>query len=552
MFEGNSILALDIGASKVVVAEFSVAKAHALELVRYGVGALELDSDKDANPSVLITATIQQVIRDNKLTPGPLLMTVSGQSVFPRFVKLPPVTRDKVFQIVQYEAEQNVPFPINEVVWDYQLIEGGDGELSVMLVAVKIENIKSLTDCVVAAGMEPEVVDVAPMALYNAVRYNYPDLQGCTMVLDIGARPSDLILMEENRIFCRSIPVAGNTITQEIAKDFGVSFREAEEIKLQHAMVSAGGVYAGPDSEVADRVSKIVRNVFTRLHAEVNRSVNFYRGQQGGGAPALLLLSGGSAVIPNADRFFREKLKMDVEMLNPFVNVSVSPRLDSEKVAGDMQLLGGVVGLGLRRALTCPVEINLMPPDIVEKKVFRRRQPFFILGAVGLVLILLCWWMYFFRMRTMMESRVEKVEQRINDLSGIQAQLAEAKAGQANAQAEVDALRDVLAARSQWIEMVDSVRSNMVDGMWIQAVEPVVATNQMLTHVIVKGAGFADKMRQADTPEATAIDGFLQRLRASEYFLDSEEETKILQQPVTEFSQGFVIQLGLERPMKVW
>jgi hypothetical protein len=132
--------------------------------------------------------------------------------------------------------------------------------------------------------MEPEIVDVAPMALYNAVRYNYPDLAGCTMVLDIGARTSNLLFIEESRIFSRSIPVAGNTVTQEIAKELDVSAEEAERLKTENSVVGLGGVYAGPDGAAADLISKVVRNVVTRLHAEVNRSINFYRSQQGGNA----------------------------------------------------------------------------------------------------------------------------------------------------------------------------------------------------------------------------------------------------------------------------
>jgi len=259
-----------------------------------------------------------------------------GFHVFSKFVKLPPVDSGKVDQIVQYEAEQNVPFPIEEVVWDYLLISTDeDGGLNVMLAAVKIENVKRLTDCVQAAGLEPEIVDVATMALYNTVRYNYPNLAGCAMVLDIGARSSNLIFVESDRIFSRSIPVAGNAITQELMKEFELSFKDAEEMKLAHAFVAFGGVSAGPEGDVADRVSKIVRNVITRLHAEVNRSVNFYRSQQGGNAPELVLLTGGSSVIPHTDTFFKEKLKVDVAYLNPFVNIAVGPEVTGERVAAD-------------------------------------------------------------------------------------------------------------------------------------------------------------------------------------------------------------------------
>ena len=352
MFERDRILALDLGASKIVLAEFHISKGGELELLRYGINPIGAETKSESDKLAYIVTAIRDIMREQGIRPAPMLMTVSGQAVFPRFVKLPPVGRDKLKQIVQYEAEQNVPFPIDEVVWDYQLIGGDEGELNVMLVAVKIENIKRLTDAVQAAELEPEIVDVAPMALYNAVRFNYPELDACSMVLDMGARSSNLVFIEENRIFSRSIPVAGNTITQELMKEFDVEFDEAEEIKREHGFVAFGGVYAGPDNETAERASKIIRSVLTRLHAEVNRSINFYRSQQGGVAPAMVFLTGGSSIIPHVDTFFRDKLKVDVEYLNPFSAVSVAESIDADQVNNDLQSLGEVVGLALRRALT--------------------------------------------------------------------------------------------------------------------------------------------------------------------------------------------------------
>ncbi len=172
MFEKDRILALDMGASKIVLAEFHISKKGDLELLRYGISLIGADTKSESDKLAYIVTAIRDIMREQGIRPAPMLMTVSGQSVFPRFVKLPPVAHDKIKQIVQYEAEQNVPFPIDEVVWDYQLIGGDEGEMNVMLVAVKIETVKRLTDCVQAAELEPEVVDVAPMALYNAVCFN--------------------------------------------------------------------------------------------------------------------------------------------------------------------------------------------------------------------------------------------------------------------------------------------------------------------------------------------------------------------------------------------
>jgi type IV pilus assembly protein PilM len=511
------MLALDIGASKLVIAEFMVGKDGVPELVNYGIGKLGLDASAETDSSAYIVSTVREIIRENGLRPAPLLMTVSGQTVFPRYVKLPPVARDKIMQIIRYEAEQNVPFPIEDVVWDYQLLgDETQDEVNVMLVAVKTDNVSMLTDCVVAAGLEPQVVDVAPMALYNLVRYNYPDLQGCTMVLDIGARSSNLIFLEEERVFSRSIPVAGNAITHELMKEFDESFEEAEKLKTEHAFVAFGGVYAGPDNEVADRVSKIVRNVITRLHAEVNRSINFYRSQQGGSPPSLVLLTGGSSMIPHTDTFFREKLKVEVDYLNPFVSIPVSNEIDTDRIENDLQMLGEVTGLAIRRSLACPVEINLMPPDLVAKKVFRKRQPYFALASVGLVLVMLSWWVYFRKMSTVWDARVQKLEIRRDVLKETDADLKKAIVREKETAEKLGEIVKVASKKSHWLEWIEGIHGCLLEGMWLRSLKPVEEDGVFF--IEITGRGFEDNLEKFDTDNATAIEVFQNRLRSCSHF----------------------------------
>ncbi len=548
MFESDRILALDLGASKIVLAEFHISKAGDLELMRYGICPTGAETKSESDKLAYIVTAIRDIMREQGIRPAPMLMTVSGQAVFPRFVKLPPVGRDKLKQIVQYEAEQNVPFPIDEVVWDYQLIGGDEGELNVMLVAVKIENIKRLTDAVQAAELEPEIVDVAPMALYNAVRFNYPELDVCSMVLDMGARSSNLVFIEENRIFSRSIPVAGNTITQELMKEFDVDFDAAEAIKREHGFVAFGGVYAGPDNETAERASKIIRSVLTRLHAEVNRSINFYRSQQGGAAPSIVFLTGGSSIIPHVDTFFRDKLKVDVEYLNPFSAVSVAESIDADRVNRDLQSLGEIVGLALRRALTCPVEINLMPPDLVARKAFRRRQPFFAMSAAGIVLTMLCWWVYFNRMGRMFEDRVNDVSAEVKAFQLLTADLNRASDEREEAVQRLGDVAGVIGMRRSWGEILNAVHRCMQEGMWVVELKPR-PQGQTISHVDLTVQGFSDRL--IDNDKGTASERFRDRLRATEQFGDKTEIVSERAVGSGDYLRRFKIDLELDPPLVV-
>ncbi len=529
MFGKKNIIAIDIGASKLVVAEFARGGSEGPELLNYGIGYYEAEVSEEGDTTSHIKKTLRKVMKEQGIREGITCISISGQAVFPRFVKLPPVSSDKVLQIVRYEAEQNVPFPIEEVVWDYQLIEGEEGEQNVMLVAVKVENVRKITDCLVEIGMEPEIVDVAPMALYNAVRYNNPELQGCTMLLDIGAKSANLIFIEGSRIFSRSIPVAGNTLTKEIAKEFDVSYSEAEDLKMEHGFVAFGGVYSGPDNEVGEKVSKIVRNVVTRLHAEVNRSINFYRSQQRGAAPGLVLLAGGSSIVPHLDTFFREKLDAEVDFINPFERVAVNETLSSERLENDMHMLGEVTGLALRGALSCPVEINLMPPGLVAKKTMRRRQPFFILSAVGVVLIMLCWWVYFHQTQKMLTKLAETVDSKIGGLEETHETLNRVLDERSKIEDDIGKLTSLISKKTQWLDIIAAVQDSIFKGMWIRRINPVTTKDRAeIVSITIEAAGFQDRIELVSESSGTpAMEVYRDRLKTHEVFSDNVRITKM-------------------------
>ena len=143
MLGSERILALDIGASTVKVGEFLVAKGHGLRLINFNFADLGIDPDHEENRKALIVSTVRNVVREKNIKATNVAFSVSGQSVFTRFVKLPPVDESKVAQIIQYEAQQNVPFPIDEVIWDYQLLGSNpQGELEVVLLAIKSDIIE--------------------------------------------------------------------------------------------------------------------------------------------------------------------------------------------------------------------------------------------------------------------------------------------------------------------------------------------------------------------------------------------------------------------------
>ena len=206
------------------------------------------------------------------------------------------------------------------------------------------------------------------------------------MILDIGGRCSTLIFIDGSRFFVRTIPIAGDTITQQIAKEFNISYADAEEMKRKHGYVSLGGAYEEAESEVASAVSKIVRNVMTRLHGEINRSINVYRATQKGRKPEKLFLAGGTSILPYTPRFFSEKLRIPVEYLNPFQVVGIGPAVDQQVLSEVAHLYAETIGLALRRIGTSPIDISLIPDYVRKQNEFRSKRPFFLASAVVVLL----------------------------------------------------------------------------------------------------------------------------------------------------------------------
>src|SRR3954468_7255137 len=392
------IICLNLGSQTLGIAEFQTLAHGGLVLQNYRLRDVLTDSAQESIRYTQVGAALAEMMRELQIKPGQANYAVPGQSVFARFVKLPAVEEEKIERIISFEAQQNVPFPIDEVVWDYQLVAAGtDEQIQVVLVAIKSDLLEEINGAVEGTGLRTSIVDVAPMSLYNAFRYNYSDQKGCSLLVDIGARTTNLLFMEPAKIFSRSVPIGGSSITASIAREFEEPFAAAEARKKRDGFVSLGGAYAEASDPDIARVSKIVRSTMTRLHAELMRSISHYRAQQQGGAPERVYLCGASSSTPYMREFFQEKLQVPIEFFNPLRNVAVAESVPAEEVARSAHLPGELVGLALRSTTTCPMELNLRPASVVREHELIRRRPFFVLAAACVILGLLGWGFYYTR-----------------------------------------------------------------------------------------------------------------------------------------------------------
>ncbi|HVF72674.1 MAG TPA: type IV pilus assembly protein PilM [Chthoniobacterales bacterium] len=513
------IVSLNLGSHSVGLAEFHTQNNGGLVLNGYRLREVAADPANEGARTVQIAAAIRDILDELVLKPGPVNYATAAQSVFARFVKLPAVEEEKIERIIAFEAQQNVPFPIDEVVWDYQLVGGGaEEQIQVVLVAIKEDLLEALNAAVESAGLRTAIVDVATMALYNAFRYNYSDLSGCSLLVDIGARTTNLLFIEPGRIFSRSVAIGGASVTSAIAKEFNEPFAAAELRKKRDGFVSLGGAYAEPpDPEVA-RVSKIVRGTMTRLHAEMMRSISHYRAQQQGNPPERLFLCGGSTSTPYMREFFQEKLQVPIEFFNPLRNVAVSESVDAAAVATSAHLLGELTGLALRSATTCPMELNLRPQSVVRRQEMERRRPYFVLAAACFVLGLLLWGAYFWRSSAIQDRATAKLQEKVDVMRRIETQMTQVRKEIAALDNQSAPLAGAINERAFWPQILEDLNARLPkEDIWITELIPTSGGKPL-------GAPDTRAAAAAPTPVATptpakpgavagapAIDGLLVR-----------------------------------------
>ena len=475
MASAHKVVTVDLGTSTLKVAEFGVTRGGALTLLKFGVAELGLDPNKEEERAKFITPTLAKLFKETKIKGKQVLLSISGQSVFMRFVKLPPVDPAQVEQVVKFEAQQNVPFPIEEVTWDYQMMptRGAANEAEAVIVAIKKEVIEGEVEAVERIGVKIRQVDVAPFALLNAFRYSEPQTEECALIIDMGARSTNLVFVEKNSFWIRNVPIAGNQISQSICNEMQEPFTAAEMLKKGKGFVSLGGVYADPDDADAARISKLIRSTMTRLHVDINRSIAYYRTTLSGAPPKRVFLTGGSTQLPYLDLFIADKLSIPVAYFNPLRNVSLDPSLNSAFVQQNNCFTAELVGLALRETGSCPAEITLDAPTLAARLDKRRKMPYYVGALVAYLLLWVCVGLYYFQQIQIANATADDLNGTAQGLQRLAPKVAAMAKEQAALEQNLDAVTLLGNQRDIWAQIIAALNDKMPSGVWITQLTPV-------------------------------------------------------------------------------
>lgn len=377
---GKKVVGLDVGSYQVKAVELR-RSGNKLELVHFGVA----DVFPGGDPSAAATAdlfqlkvnAIQQAMAQSRITAKHSVSAVSGESIIVRYIQLPEMPEQELRNALRWEAEEYIPFSIEEVNLDSVVLgpSAVPGKVDVLLVSARKDLVNEHVDLIRAANLIPLIVDVEGFAFLNCFEYNYkPAPDECVCLVHIGADVTNInIYVSNSSRFSRDIGIAGNAVTQSVCQKSQVPFSKGEELKVA---VGAASVEADDDelgdselistirgtveritgSELGDdtpetTASRAIQGVLTQLVSEIRRSVQFFEGQAGGTTVQRIVVGGGSSRLRNLAQYLQGELDIPVELFDPLRNISIGKEVDTAQLENHRAQLGAGIGLAIRKVL---------------------------------------------------------------------------------------------------------------------------------------------------------------------------------------------------------
>ncbi len=342
----------------------------------------------EANRDELIREALEQFISRNDLAGESVAIAVPGQSGLARFIKLPPVERKKIPDIVKYEARQQIPFALEDVVWDYQPLVGSEEEgyaieTEVGLFAMKRDQVARHLKPLEAAGIAVDIIQLAPLAIYNFICYDRLNVEGAydpakpppsTVIISLGTDTTDLVITNGYRVWQRSIPIGGNHFTKSLTKELKLTFAKAEHLK-RNAM----------KAENPKVVFQAMRPVFSDLVAEIQRSIGFFTSNNRNAKLGDMVALGNPMKLPGLQRFLSQNLDQEVKLVDQFNNLVGGTATAGPQFKENQLTFGVAYGLCVQALGSSQLRTNLLPEEIVTTRLVKAKKPWAVAAAALLL-----------------------------------------------------------------------------------------------------------------------------------------------------------------------
>ena len=339
----KQVVGCDVGSSAIKIVELKPLKNDEFQLVHAAVADLSPEAIVDGAimDSSLVVEALTGLISENGIKNTKFGGSLSGHSVIIKKIQLPSMTEAELAESIQWEAEQYIPFDINDVNLDYVVLDtGGSDMMDVLLVAVKRDRINDYTSVIVQAGKEPVLVDVDVFAVQNAFESNYSSRGETVALVNVGASVMNInVLHDGNSVFWRDVAFGGNLYTEAIQREFNLPREDAEKLKL--------GEELGQVSKA--QIDGVLGAASEDLAAELQKTIDFFVATSSVDRLDRVMLSGGGALVANLESILQERFQVNVELLNPFRNIRYNESdFDPDWINSNAPAMAVAVGLAIR------------------------------------------------------------------------------------------------------------------------------------------------------------------------------------------------------------
>jgi len=382
MARAKSVWGVDIGQCALKAVKLSDEdgrfQVEAFEVIEHPENLRSPEVDR----SEVFTHALGQFLARNDVSSSMVAVAVPGQSSFTRFVKLPPVEPKRIPSIVRFEAEQQIPFPIGEVVWRWQTFHDPDSpDVEVGIFAMKRIEVAEMLAMMAFANLKVDLVQMAPLALYNFMcADDQLAPEGATLLADVGTDKTDLVVADGPRIWTRTIQIGGNNFTEALVRAFKLSFGKAESLKRTAAT-----------SKYARQVFQAMRPVFADLVQEIQRSIGYYTSLHRESRFKRVLGLGNGFRLPGLQKFLEQNLNIPVVKIDSYNAPVLAPSLSEPTFTENILSFGVAYGLAIQGLGEAKVATNLLPDEVVRKRLWDRKRPWFAAAAVALLVAMCCW-----------------------------------------------------------------------------------------------------------------------------------------------------------------
>lgn len=382
MAAGKSVWAIDIGNNSLKALRLQQAGENieviGLEYIEHPK-ILSAEGITEEEKNKIIRAALNTFAQRNELGKDPITISVPGQTSFARFIKLPPVELKRVPQIVKFEAVQQIPFDINEVEWDWQLMTKKDSpDTEVGIFAIKNELIGKYLENFSAENIRVSYVQMAPIALYNYAVFDRKDLdnadKNAVVLLDMGADNTNLVVCTKSGVWQRCIPLGGNNFTKTISETFKLNFEKAEKLKR-----------GAPLSKYARQIYHTMKPVLTDIGTEIQRSLGYYSSSHKNTSFTKIISLGGGLKLPGLNKYLQQTTQIPTVRPDAFERLLPAQNISSAKLHENICDFAIAYGLGVQALNIAKIQTNLLPAKIARSMMWAQKSKFFTAAAVILL-----------------------------------------------------------------------------------------------------------------------------------------------------------------------